>query len=70
MAEIVQIRSKRGRRKPLPEVSLAIKNDICKDADLRNLVETWIVPKLIEDWLKRDAANTDAPPNEDNGEQS
>lgn len=69
MAQILQFRSKPGRRrKPRPEVSLAIEKNICGDADLRNLIDTWIVPKMIDDWIARTDANPDSPPSEDNGE--
>jgi hypothetical protein len=69
MAKVLHFRSKPGRqRDSLPEVSLAIEKNICGDADLRNLIDTWIVPKMIDDWIARTDANPDPSPSEDNGE--
>jgi hypothetical protein len=36
---------------------------------LRNLIDSWIVPKLVDDWMSR-PTDTDSHVNEDNGEQS
>jgi hypothetical protein len=70
MAEILQFRSKCGRRrKPRPEVALAAEHNICKDADIRNLIDAWIVPKMIDDWIARTDAHPDPPPSDDNGER-
>ena len=70
MAEIFQFRSKPvRRRKARPEVSLAIEQSVCNDADLRNLIDTWIVPKMIDDWIARTAPRSDPLRTEDNGER-
>lgn len=70
MAEILQFRAKIGRRrKPRPEVSLAIEQSVCGDAGLRNLIDSWIVPKMIDDWIARTDARPDPPPTDDNGER-
>lgn len=68
MAEILQFRSKRGRRRKAPlEVSLAVEQNICSDADLRNLIDVWIVPKMVEDWVAH-AHAIKAVSTDDNGE--
>ena len=70
MAEISQFRSKIDRRrKPAPEVSLAIEHNVCGDTDLRKLIDSWIVPKMIDDWMARTDARPDPPPTDDNGER-
>jgi hypothetical protein len=70
MAEILQFRATIGRRrKACPEVSLAIEQNICGDADPRNLIDSWIVPKMINDWIARTDARPDPQPTDDNGER-
>jgi hypothetical protein len=69
MAEILQFGSKHGRRrKPTTEVGLAIEKNLYSDADLRNLIDTWIVPKMIDDWIARTGTRPEPLPTEDNGD--
>ena len=60
MADIIKFRSKTPRRKSRAEVSLGIEKDICNARDLRNLIDGWIVPKMVDDWIEQ--AKLDAKP--------
>jgi hypothetical protein len=68
MAKIIELREQQRRKSRHPEGSLAIKAELCSDVHLRNLIDNWIVPKMIDDWMNR--SEPDAKPTEtkDNGE--
>jgi hypothetical protein len=71
MAKIVQFRSRLKRREQHRSVDLDIAADseIMSGANLRNLIDSWIVPKLVDEWMDQ-AASPDSHANDDNGEQS
>lgn len=71
MGKLYQL-SERSHPRGCPGVDLVTSpsNEICSGADLRNLIDSWIVPKLIDDWFGRSDADLNATTEEDNGEQS
>lgn len=68
MAKIVEFRKRQGRKHPHPEVSLAVDADLCNDVHIRNLIDDWIVPKMVDEWICQTGANPLA--NDDNGEHN
>jgi hypothetical protein len=68
MAKIIELRSGQNRKSRQPEVSLAVEADLCKDVDLRNLIDVWIVPKMVDEWMSQTGAKPVA--NDDNGEHN
>jgi hypothetical protein len=68
MAKVIELRSRRQRNARQPEVSLAVEADLCKDVDLRNLIDDWIVPKMVDEWISQTGAQP--PANDDNGEHN
>jgi hypothetical protein len=56
MAKIIELRSRQPRKSRQPEVSLVVETDLCKDVDLRNLIDDWIVPKMVDEWISQTGA--------------
>lgn len=46
------VRRKRRGRPPKPEVSAEVVGDLCTEEGLRNLIDEWLVPMLVDEWLK------------------
>lgn len=46
-------RAERRGRPPKPEVSLEVVDEPCTEEGLRNLIDEWLVPMLVDEWLKR-----------------
>jgi hypothetical protein len=70
MAKIVEFRQRAHRHSTRPEpVALAVDKPLCGDVHLRNLIDSWIVPKLVDEWMNQ-PTDPDSDANEDNGEQS
>ena len=67
MAKIVEFRRKPRRHSAGNQPALAVDIALCQDIHLRNLIDSWIVPKLVDDWMDQ-TAGTDPPENDDNGE--
>jgi hypothetical protein len=71
MAKIVEFRRKarrRGARRRTVALA-AVDTTLCEDIHLRNLIDGWIVPKLVDDWMSQ-PTDPDSHGNADNGEQS
>jgi hypothetical protein len=73
MGKLFQLReASHPQRKRCRSVDLVISpsNEIYSGADLRNLIDSWVVPKMIDDWFGLSETNLDSTTEEDNGEQS
>lgn len=68
MAKIVKFRSKQHHRRRDAEVSVAVNGDLGNDANLRNLIDEWIVPKMVERWMDQSKADLKLTETNDNGE--
>ena len=69
MAKIVEFRRepcRRGTR--CHPVDLAIEGSVWEDTRLRNLIDDWIVPKLVDDWMSQ-IEDPDPCASKDNGER-
>ena len=69
MAKLIELRSKLRRQRTRPPVSLVVEGELC-DADLRNLIDSWIVPKMVDEWIGQLEGDAGPVANEDNGEHS
>lgn len=71
MPKVVQFGVKGQRRGKHPSTDLSVSSAaaIFPEADLRNLIDSWIVPKLVDEWMNQ-TADTERDANDDNGEQS
>jgi hypothetical protein len=49
-------------------VSLTVEADLSNDVDLRNLIDDWIVPKMVDEWISQTGAKPLA--NDDNGKHN
>jgi hypothetical protein len=68
MGKILHLRqTKRGRSNHGAD-DVVVTGQIAKEADLRNLIDDWIVPKIVEDWMTQSEANVKPLETEDNGE--
>ena len=71
MAEIIQLdgRVRRPRHQRSVDLAIASEKEVFSGSNLRNLIDSWIVPKLVDDWMN-EPTDPVSRPNEDNGEQS
>ena len=68
MAKVVELRASKRRKSRQPEVSVVVQADLHKGVHLRNLIDDWIVPKMVEDWMNRNEPDAKPTETEDNGE--
>jgi hypothetical protein len=61
-----KLRCQQSRR---ASVSLAVENEVYDDMTLRRLIDSWIVPKMVDDWLSLTDQHANSCTGEDNGEQ-
>jgi hypothetical protein len=70
MGEVVQLGPRARRQKHgSTDLDLSSKRKILSGESLRNLIDSWIVPKLVDEWMNQ-PAKPGSDSNEDNGEQS
>jgi hypothetical protein len=68
MIELTQLRPRQRRRLQTPQASAVVNGDLGDDAVCRNLVNDWIVPHLVDEWIKQTQC-TESSENGDNGER-
>ena len=51
----------------IPEADLEIGSEFCDDAAVKQLIDAWLVPRLVDEWLANDDPATQPTQPEDNG---
>jgi hypothetical protein len=73
MGKLLQLRPSGHRQRERcrsGDLVVSHSTEIYSDADLRNLIDNWIVPKMIDDWFGGSESHLESTTEEDNGEQS
>lgn len=53
MKEVAQICPRQRRKPQTPQASVVVEGDLCDHVVFRNLVNDWIVSRLVDDWIKQ-----------------
>lgn len=65
MIDLAQSRPRQRSKLQTPQVSsVVVKGDLCDDAVCQNLVNDWIVPRLVDEWINQ----TQCPESYENGD--
>jgi len=64
MGDLVKFRPKRQRE----PAKLAFTDGVYDDTDLRSLIDNWIVPTLVDDWIARVQGAPESGAHKDDGE--
>jgi hypothetical protein len=68
MIEPAQLRLRQRRRLQTPQASVVVDGELSDDPICRNLVNDWIVPHLVDEWIKQTQC-AESTETGDNGER-
>lgn len=68
MAKIIELRPRaRQPKSGHPAASLAVKGELCDDTAMKRIIDSWLVPQLVDQWLANGEPLAQPNEPEDNG---